>query len=350
MLPVALDSRLNPKAEARFKTLQEAVKLARTARERRHIRTNLPLKNVVIVAANEDIVDALNYLRSYFLSEVNAWDMTISNEWEKMCVVKTVPNWKDLGKRLGKHMKDVAKAITDLTQQQIVEFMGAGVITLCGFDLTTDDLVVKREFNGDAQRFEAAVSDDGSLLVAIDTTCDEELFLEMRSRVIISSVQKLRKSSGLVMTDIVDIYYEEAVGTGVHAAVSKHAVSIAKKLKCLPLPIDLRPKSSREFAREVIKNEDVSKGDVTIVFTVPCIATDRQALVDLCGGSEAAAAMLAMYVETMNCDRAKEAGSLKVTLDGVTYSLQRGVHYFSSATEMAVLRNYNMELSAWMQQ
>ena len=34
---------------------------------------------------------------------------------------------------------------------------------------------VKREFNGDNKRYEASVSDDGMLLVAIDTTCDDEV-------------------------------------------------------------------------------------------------------------------------------------------------------------------------------
>ena len=347
MLPVASESRLNVKAEARFKVLQEAVKLSRTARERRHIRTNLPLKNVVIVAANDDISDALNYLRSYFLSEVNAWDMTISNEWEKMCVLKTVPNWKDLGKRLGKRMKDVAKAITDLTQQDIVAFMESGRIVLCDFELTKEDLVVKREFSGDSKTYEAAVSDDGSLLVAIDTTCDEELFLEMRSRVLISSAQKLRKSSGLVMTDVVDVFFEESTGTGVQTAVSKHGSAIVKKLKCLPLPNSLRPKHSREFAKDVIRNDDVSKGDVNLYFTVPCVATDDEALLSLTG-SESAAGMLAMYIQTADYERVIAAPIFRVNLDNVNYIVERGVHYFSSATELA-LRSPNVrKVHSWL--
>ena len=39
------------------------------------------------------------------------------------------------------------------------------------------DVVVRRAFNGDEKRYEAAVSDDGALMVAIDTTCDEEVRL-----------------------------------------------------------------------------------------------------------------------------------------------------------------------------
>jgi hypothetical protein len=235
MLPEVDTARLNPRAEARFKTLQQAVTLARVARERRHIRNNLPLKDVLVVAANDDDVEALEYLKGYFTSEINAWKVTLSTEWEKLCALKVQPNWKDLGKRLGKQMKDVAAAINALSHQQVghhcshaplsfdhsphcVAFCvpaGGGLhehgghdgvrlrthqggtllhpftppcVTEKPFNLLNpypvlfnpprslrQDVVVRRAFNGDEKRYEAAVSDDGALMVAIDTTCDDEV-------------------------------------------------------------------------------------------------------------------------------------------------------------------------------
>jgi len=61
-LPAVDESRINARAEARFKTLQEAVCLAR-----RHIRNNLPLKDVLVVASNPDDAEALTYLKPYFM-------------------------------------------------------------------------------------------------------------------------------------------------------------------------------------------------------------------------------------------------------------------------------------------
>jgi isoleucyl-tRNA synthetase len=86
------------------------------------------LKSVVVVAAKAEDVEALEYLKDYFLSEINAWDVTMSTEWEKLCSLKMLPNWKDLGKRLGKQMKDVAKAINELSFAQISDFMKTGSI------------------------------------------------------------------------------------------------------------------------------------------------------------------------------------------------------------------------------
>ena len=44
------------------------VTLARVARERRHIRNNLPLRGVLVIAANKDDIEALEYLKGDSIS------------------------------------------------------------------------------------------------------------------------------------------------------------------------------------------------------------------------------------------------------------------------------------------
>lgn len=280
MLPVPDESRMNRRAEARFRTLQQAVTLARVARERRRIRNNLPLRSVTVVAANEEDVEALQYLMPYFLGEVNAWDVQLSTEWEKMCLLKVQPNWKDLGKRLGKQMKNVASAINAFTSAEIVNFMNTGEVTVCGFTLTKEDIVVKREFNGDAKRYEAAASDDGSLMVAIDTTCDDAMFCELRARSIVAAVQKLRKSSGLVVADQVDIYYEivdekageagtAAAYTLVEECFKMHGEIVDKRLKCTPAQVSHKPADANVIATDSLEDADICKGTFKLWLTTP---------------------------------------------------------------------------------
>ena len=64
MLPDTDESRINERAVQRFTVLQSAVQLVRLARERRGIRANYPLKEVIVVAADADDVEALNHLKS----------------------------------------------------------------------------------------------------------------------------------------------------------------------------------------------------------------------------------------------------------------------------------------------
>lgn len=46
---------------------------------------------------------------------------------------------------------------------------------VAGFTLTGDDLMLKRGFKGDTDVFEPAVSDDGKVMVALDTRKDEKV-------------------------------------------------------------------------------------------------------------------------------------------------------------------------------
>ena len=116
MLPVPDDSRLNQLAVDRFNTLQQAVVQARVGRERRKIHSNLPLKNVNVIAANAKDVEALEFLKGYFISEINVWNVNFSTDFSKNCILKVVPDFRALGKRLGKDMKTVAAGIAALTQ------------------------------------------------------------------------------------------------------------------------------------------------------------------------------------------------------------------------------------------
>lgn len=308
-------------------------------REKRRIRNNLPLKNVLVVAAKEEHIEALTYLRAYFTAEINAWDVTMSTEWEKVCALTVKPNFQALGKRCGKQMKDVGKAIGALAQEDLVSFMHSGAITVMGFELTTDDLLVKREFTGDAKRYEACVSDDGSLLIAIDTTCDEEMLQELRARTLAATVQKMRKSAGLILGDKVEIFYDDGcdpLTSPIALALSKHGLSTVKRLKTMPLPANLKPTSVIVIAREVVTDAELSKTPVTIWLTQPLVAVDVGAVQSLLSGENAAlsASSVVMFLQTMDNDTVLSQASFEIEIDGSKVVVVRDTHYFATAFDM----------------
>lgn len=344
MLPVPDESQLNTLAVSRFQTLQTAVTLIRVARERRRIRNNLPLKNVIVVASKAEDVEALEYLKDYFVQEVNTWNVTMSTEFDKMCTLKVQPNWKDLGKRLGKQMKDVAKAVNELTHEQILTFMDTKTMDICGFTLTSEDIVVKRDFSGDTKLYEASVSDDGSLMIAIDTTCDDEVLHELRARTIASSVQKLRKSSGMSVGGKVEIFYElPANGKDVSASYAlieesllKHKDGVVKRIKMVPLPVTLKSSAAIVLAQETVKDADICKLPITLYLTLPAIAIDQDAVQQMFTGenSSVMGSTAIMYLQTMDYERLKDLATVEVEVDGQRCVLSRGKHYFDSAEDL----------------
>jgi isoleucyl-tRNA synthetase len=353
MLPNTDDNRLNPVAEARFKVLQQAVSLSRTAREKHHIRATLPLKNVLVVSANVENLKALEYLKSYFLNEVNAWELTTSHEWSKLCTLTIKPNFGELGAKLGNKMKVVSKAVSQLSQTEIGGFLETGAITVAGIEFTKTDLQVKIEFSGDKKRYEACGSDDGKLLVAIDTLCDDEVLQELQSRLLAGSVQKLRKSGGLVVGDKVEIFYDEDRGssttsasastTDLPSSLMKYAGVTYKRLKSFPLPITLKPKYARVLANDIIKDNEISKYSTTLQLTQPCVSIDSKSVYQMVTSllslndeptMSQMVDILVMYIQSMDYETVLSKETIMVMMEKKRFTFVRGVHYFGSTLEM----------------
>jgi len=266
------------------------------------------------------------------LSEINAWSVTLSTDFSNNCSLKIVPNFKELGKRLGKDLKKVKDAIEKLTQEEISAFKASGKITVCGHEFSGEDMVTKIEFNGDNTKYEASVSDDGSMMVAIDTTCDEEVLQELRAKQFCAQVQKLRKSTGLVVADKVEIFFTTAVatdGAAISASLRAHKESTVARLKSLPLSEAFLSKNAIVVARETIKDVDIAKKPIEIILTRPMVAVSLDALA-ACSLQGEAVSSAAQYLQTLD----SVGDSVAVNVDGVRLALKRNVHYFGSANDM----------------
>jgi len=104
----------------------------------------------------------------------------------------------------------VAAAIAALTPAEIAAFQATGSLTVAGYELSGEELLLKKEFKGDTSIYQAESSQDGSLLVVLDTRQDERVLAQATARELVNRVQKLRKRVGLKLTDVVEIYYETA--------------------------------------------------------------------------------------------------------------------------------------------
>ena len=60
-------------------------------------------------------------------------------------------------------------------------------LSVNGHALSGDDLLVKKAFKGDATAFEAAASDDGALMVVVDTQRDENKALMKKNEEVTSA-------------------------------------------------------------------------------------------------------------------------------------------------------------------
>lgn len=114
-----------------------------------------------------------------------------------------------IGKRIGKDMGKVRKAVTNMSPEKVNEFLLSGSVSVEGHTLSGDDLRVKSEFKGDTKIYEAVVSTDGSVMVAIDVRRDAKVVQEKIAREFMNRVQKLRKKANLNMMDKIQIYFND---------------------------------------------------------------------------------------------------------------------------------------------
>ena len=214
---------------------------------------------VLPLTAAEILEDVRTKLADYVKSELNSWDVRFvtreeEHEWVK---ISLLPDLKVLGKKLGKKMSGVKKALVAMTHEEAKKAIADGSAEVGGVTIDFKSEVLSKYTyakEGD-ERWEGAVHSDGDVVVAIDTKEDPALVAAGKCREVITNIQKLRKSAGLEMADKVEAFYKEvgaAMGGTLAACIKSNADTFVKKFDgMVPLPEEVRVyKRRREEGRE----------------------------------------------------------------------------------------------------
>ena len=165
-------------------------------------------------------------VRDLILAEVNVKEVEYIDDTASILVKKIKPNFKTLGPRYGKMMKEISNAIGSLLPQEIVAFENTGnhQLTINGqqITLTAGDVeIISEDIPG------WQVANDGRLTVALDITVSDELRYEGIAREFVNRIQNIRKESGYDVTDKITVYIEDH--EYVREAVKRHASYIASQ-------------------------------------------------------------------------------------------------------------------------
>ena len=194
--------------ERRVKRMQTVINLARTARERKTISLKIPLRSLAVIHSDSEYLDDLRVLEYYIRDEVNVQTLEITADESRYEVQYTCSaDWPTLGKKLRKDAQKVRKLLPELTTPQVKEFVKTGTIIVGGIELSSEDLIVKREVANSEGRNIVANSDD-DVLTILDLALDSDLMQDGLAREIINRVQRLRKKAGLQLTDDVEMCYK----------------------------------------------------------------------------------------------------------------------------------------------
>ena len=136
MLPQPIEGASNPAIESAVATMQRVIEGGRKVREQQKKSMKQPLKEVVIVAETAVLAEA-EMLESYILSELNVGACRREEDDGTWVVNTLVPNFKLLGKKLGKDMPKVKTAIMSMAPDKVEAFMASGSMEVEGYTLTS---------------------------------------------------------------------------------------------------------------------------------------------------------------------------------------------------------------------
>ena len=216
--PKADESLINKTLERQMYLAQQATSTILSLRKRAEKNVRQPLQKAVIPTPDQETTDALLHVSDLIKSEVNVKELVIvpAEQSEIRLVKKIKPNFKVLGKKVGANMKALAAAINAMSQDEIakMETEGAFDFRLSTFDYTIvpeDVEILTEDMPG------WLVANNGILTIALDIELTDELIEEGIARELINRIQNLRKSSGLEITDRIEIELEDR--SEIHNAV-----------------------------------------------------------------------------------------------------------------------------------
>ena len=132
-------------------------------------------------------------------------------------VITIKPNFKTLGKKYGKQMKEIAQAMNSFGKHEISEIERNGVYVLSlpsgAVELTTEDVeIITEDMPG------WLVANEGKLTVALDITVTDSLLREGIARELVNRIQNIRKSNGYEIVDkiVVEIESREEIKDAVN--------------------------------------------------------------------------------------------------------------------------------------
>lgn len=190
--------------EDRMAIAQTITSMVLALRKKVNIKVRQPLSSIMIPIADDSTKADILAIKEVILNEVNVKEIKFVDNATGILVKRIKPDFKKLGPKCGKEMKQVAEWLQKMEQENILLFEQKG---LCNYEtptntitLTTDDVeIISEDIPG------WLVANEGKLTIALDITLTENLIEEGIARELVNRIQNIRKSSGFEIIDRINV-------------------------------------------------------------------------------------------------------------------------------------------------
>ncbi len=202
--PVANESLIDKSLEVKMQKAQIISSLVLSIRQKEKIKVRQPLQKIMIPVLDNKDREEIEAVSELIKSEVNVKEIQLLDDASGILVKRIKPNFKTLGPKFGKEMKEIAQKVGAFTQNDIQKIEQDGELSIQlgnkSINLQLQDVEITSQ---DIEGWMVATS--GKLTVALDVTINEDLRNEGIARELINRIQNIRKDSGFEVTDKIDI-------------------------------------------------------------------------------------------------------------------------------------------------
>ena len=206
--------------EQRMDYAQRVCSLVLSLRKKESLRVRQPLNKVMIPIVDATFETQLRAVEDLIKAEVNVKQLEYLKD-DSVIKKKVKPNFKTLGKKLGKQMKAAAALINGFGDEEIAKIEAD---PSAPYPITIDGQTFEMEYSD----FEISaleipgwqVAQNGNITVALDISLTDELINEGIARELVKFIQTRRKESEFNVTDRIQVVLSD--NEHIRAAVADH--------------------------------------------------------------------------------------------------------------------------------
>jgi isoleucyl-tRNA synthetase len=204
--PVYREDLVDAELEQRMQMAQDISSLVLSLRKKVSINVRQPLSKILLPVLDAGFQNQVDGIKDLILTETNIKGIEYITDTAGFIKKKIKPNFKALGKKVGKDMKPVGDAINALDDAAIALLENEGEIAILDgkYTILVSEVEISAE---DVPGWQVASL--GKLTVALDVTITDELKQEGLSRELINRIQNLRKSKDFEVTDKINVRLSE---------------------------------------------------------------------------------------------------------------------------------------------
>ena len=251
--PEADPAMIDEGLEAQMADVRSLSTLARSAREQVRIRVRQPLGRLLAVVPGEPPADEVLAL---LVDEINVRKVEFTASSDALVTLVARPTFRTLGRRFGKLTQEAARKIRELGAEELGVVRAGGTVRLEvdgeAHRVGGDEIEVLEEARGGW-----IVRSEGRYTVALDPVLTDGLRREGLARELVNRAQRLRRESGLDITDRIRLAVEGT--SAVCEAAREHEAVIARETLAVAVRVGQGMDGDFEYRSEAVLDGEAAE-------------------------------------------------------------------------------------------